>query len=570
MGHDLMQRNGTTLSDRDALEDVPIPWMRGGVSRRDEEIVVSAASAVSSLGPCRAEAVYLAQDGRLVALSNGPRSATSSLVTQLDKLIGLEGAVALSERPWAWAYPLYNDSKLMGYLVVGADAEPPEESRYLLSGLALRTAMVLAEAGEMRAEEHLVDELRLSNRELTDQLTRFEELNTELTDAVAELRGQVRIREEFVKVLAGGDGEDAIAELVYKMTNLPVAVEDRFGYLRAWAGPGRPDQYPRPNARRRAEILRQAERAPHAIRSKDRIIALAQSHGEVLGVLALVDASHRAGRGATYVIERGAEALALELAHQQSLAEAELRLRRDLVDDLINGTDDESAFARSDAVGHDLRRPHCVAVVQWHDQTADNAVAAAVDRSAARLAMPYLSARRSGMVVLLVDGRPQGEALYAAVSAELDSANGAIGIGRRCETPREFPRSFREAVRALRVRQMSRTPFGVTAFDELGIYRILGTGEGAREVERFVWEWLGPLVDYDTRRHSDLVGTLSRYLECGGNYDTTAAALVIHRSTLRYRLQRIREITGRDLSDVDARFNLHVATRAWKILQGTS
>ncbi|WP_425297250.1 PucR family transcriptional regulator [Nocardia abscessus] len=57
----------------------------------------------------------------------------------------------------------------------------------------------------------------------------------------------------------------------------------------------------------------------------------------------------------------------------------------------------------------------------------------------------------------------------------------------------------------------------------------------------------------------DLVHTSSRYLECGGNYDHSAAALHIHRSTLRYRLGRIRDPTGFDLRDVDTRFDLQAA-----------
>lgn len=59
---------------------------------------------------------------------------------------------------------------------------------------------------------------------------------------------------------------------------------------------------------------------------------------------------------------------------------------------------------------------------------------------------------------------------------------------------------------------------------------------------------------------------LSCYLECGGNYGLTAAALSLDRSTLRYRLQRIREMSTHDLHDPDTRFNLQLATRAWKIV----
>jgi DNA-binding PucR family transcriptional regulator len=57
---------------------------------------------------------------------------------------------------------------------------------------------------------------------------------------------------------------------------------------------------------------------------------------------------------------------------------------------------------------------------------------------------------------------------------------------------------------------------------------------------------------------------LTRYFECGGNYDATAKALGIHRSTLKYRLQRIRDVSGHDLGAPEASFNLALAVRAWQ------
>jgi hypothetical protein len=51
----------------------------------------------------------------------------------------------------------------------------------------------------------------------------------------------------------------------------------------------------------------------------------------------------------------------------------------------------------------------------------------------------------------------------------------------------------------------------------------------------------------------------------GGNYDHTAGALNIHRSTLRYRLGRIRDISGRDLQDVNSRLNLHLAFKLFEM-----
>jgi DNA-binding PucR family transcriptional regulator len=99
---------------------------------------------------------------------------------------------------------------------------------------------------------------------------------------------------------------------------------------------------------------------------------------------------------------------------------------------------------------------------------------------------------------------------------------------------------------------------------------LLFPGADHRDVEQFVRDWLGALIDYDRTRGTDLVTTLSHYFDSAGNYDQTAASLHIHRSTLRYRIKRIRELTGHELGEVDCRLNLQVATRAWQVLQGSS
>ena len=65
----------------------------------------------------------------------------------------------------------------------------------------------------------------------------------------------------------------------------------------------------------------------------------------------------------------------------------------------------------------------------------------------------------------------------------------------------------------------------------------------------------------------DYVETIAVYLECGGSHEQAAESLIVHRSTLKYRLRRIREISGYDLADRDTRFHLELATRAWRTMQ---
>lgn len=532
--------------------------MFGG--RDSAQILALAATSVPSLGPCSVVATYLIADGRPVRQSSDLPAdlELDSLVSQLDD--GGPG-VMLPGGTWRWAFLLRGLSGPAGCLVVAAESEPTVDELFLLKVLGQQTSAALANADLHRKGDEYADELRRSNDERA-------EVNARLTTTVNKLRQQQRVHDVLARVSARGAGEQGIAHALSELTALPVAIEDQFGNLRAWAGPGRPDPYPKLPARRREDLLRRAARRTYPLREWDRLISLVKPHHEVLGVVALIDPAKTARDHEIFTLEYGTTVLALELAHQRSLAEMELRLHRELVDDLVTGTDNASAYARADALGHDLRGSHHVVVAQWGGAQADGALSHALSHAVTELEWKALCSRRSGVVVMLVRGRPDAEALFQSVAHELGTDTGVVAVGGSCDTPEGLPRSFNQAVRTLRIRQMSGTPRGVASFDQLGLYRILDAGESRAEVMAFVSDWLGSLIDYDNTRGADMVRTLSQFLECGGNYDKTATALMIHRSTLRYRLGRMREITGFDLGDVETRLNVHVATRAWQVLQG--
>ena len=105
-------------------------------------------------------------------------------------------------------------------------------------------------------------------------------------------------------------------------------------------------------------------------------------------------------------------------------------------------------------------------------------------------------------------------------------------------------------------------PSGVSATDEQAIANVLEAAERNGGLARFVRHWLGSLLDHDYLRQSELVRTLLVYLECGGDYEEASRGLGVHRSTVRYRVQRIRELTGLDLHDAGTWLNLHAASRA--------
>jgi sugar diacid utilization regulator len=520
------------------------------------QILRLASSSVGGLARGRPEGVYLTGEGwRWTAEWFRRETGRRAVERQLPNLGSLGGAVEVSGRNWAWAYPLRSPAGGVGFLIVSAeDALLPAE-QFLLRVMAQQAGMALANA-----------RLHVQERATTEELAK---VNRTLGATVQALRRSMEIHERLTLVATSGEGQEGIARAVHELTGHPVAVEDRYGNLRAWAGPHRPDPYPKDSAARSAELLRRALASERPIRDGGRLLAVARPRGDVLGVLVLIDPDGTAGEHELVALEHGATVLAMELARLQSLAETELRLRRDLVEDLLAGTDQESALARAQALGYDLERLHRVVVVEGQGPADGGAdpLFHAVRRAAGSTGAGSLLVSRTGTVVLLADQDLDWDTLRAAVLGEPGGGRVRIGVGGGCSRVGDFPRSYQEAQTALRVQAGSHGPERVTVFDELGVYRLLSRLEDTAEVERFVRDWLEVLLDYDARKQSELVRTLSVYLERGGNYDATAEALVVHRSTLKYRLQRIRELSGHDLNDPDSRFNLQLATRAWATLR---
>ncbi len=503
----------------------------------------------AALCTCRVEASYCAIDEGMKLCP--PSQPERPELTDILQRSSWEGRIDLPRGGWAWAFLLCHRDDVRGCVVVCASAEPTPEHMLLLQLLAQKAGAALACADLNQREVRRAAQLAAANEVLAE--------------AVHRLESRAHAHERLEAALTAGEGQQGIADALHRLTGLAVCVEDRFGNLDAWAGPERPVRYPKPNPRQRERFLRSLSTESGPVRSGDRLWVSIKPHAEMLGAVALIDPRNEVDEDRLFALRYCSNVLGLELAHQRNLAELQLSLCRDLVEDLLTGVDEDEAYARAQALTHDLRRPH-YAVVIHSGRGADNAGIVAAGRAAENLHMNYLAGRKGGLVVLLVDSHPAPDALHRELSKQLGNISCAIGIGSRCDNPKDIPQSFLRARRALNVRRHSAHSHGASDYDELGFYHLVDAAHSAGVVDDYLRQWLGPLIDYDARKNSDLAQTLSSYLECGGNYDESAAALHVHRSTLRYRLGRIAALTGLDLKDVDTRFNLHAATRAWLFL----
>ncbi|NLE80986.1 MAG: PucR family transcriptional regulator [Rhodococcus sp.] len=457
-----------------------------------------------------------------------------------------------SDETTNWNYAVCSPADSENEFVVRSRTKPTPDQFTLIELVTAhaRTALVASQARTYLAKEHETD--------ATVQ---------ELSRTVARLRRESDVRTILTRLSTTLAGEEAIVSALNEVTGLPVGVEDAFGNLRVATPPRTTTRYRRIGGHNHADAIGRAIASGHPVRDGERLFQVVRPDRKLLGAVFLADPTRRAGDFEQFALEHCATALALQMAHQRSIAEAEMRLRRDLGADLLDGLDNDTACARADALGYDLRKPQRVHALRW-SATDAHALVSASHRHLDASRQPALVVRRGDIIAIVADAALSPATLYAGVRRILGKP-GVVGVGTIADDPASLPHSFSDSVRALEIREHSMRPEGIVHFDDLGVYRILDAHANTGDVHEFVREWLGPLLDYDRRHRSTMTETLTQYLEYGGHYDETAAALRIHRSTLRYRMSRIHELTGRDLHDVDNRLNFHLATRALQVLSGS-
>ena len=154
-----------------------------------------------------------------------------------------------------------------------------------------------------------------------------------------------------------------------------------------------------------------------------------------------------------------------------------------------------------------------------------------------------------------------GEA--AALGSELHAILGPavfVGVGGAATGTRNLARSLVEARHACRFARRRRD-VGYATHDALASHDLLLALQDEHVLRAFQDTLLRPLQEHDLRRHTDLVRTLDEFLGSGGRYQATADLLHLHVNTLRLRLARIEELTGRDLGSMPDRVDLWLALR---------
>ncbi|MFI7184829.1 helix-turn-helix domain-containing protein [Streptomyces anthocyanicus] len=328
------------------------------------------------------------------------------------------------------------------------------------------------------------------------------------------------------------------------------------------------------------EYALEASRADgHVVRHKDDWIAAVAAGDELFGALVL-----RGHPGLDPVdqltLERAAMVTSLLLLARRSAAEAEQRVRGELLDDLLDARDRDPRLLddRARRLHADLSATHVVLAARL-DATETDADQEADARRRLWAAASHLAATRHGLAA----ARDGGTVLLLP----LTDSDSATDLARR--TARHLGRAVHEAVTvgaSAPVRDLAARPEAVAAaYTEAGrcldALRLLGRGgdgaaaedfgflglllAGDQDVPGFVDRTIGQVVAYDERRGTELVRTLGAYFACGMSPARTKEALHVHVNTVAQRLERVGRLLGDDWQSPDRALEIQLALRLHRL-----
>ena len=352
----------------------------------------------------------------------------------------------------------------------------------------------------------------------------------------------------MVGAVLAGDGLERIAEIASGHAHVPVAVVvPRLGTrVDAWA------PYERYVA---ARLAGGRPERPAEVTAEVPIV----SGGQELGAVLMLGQGGSADAGEY-----------LHVAAVAALTEIAVAEARDETEQTLRGSFVEELRTREDLDPHDVVRR----ARRLGTDLADGAVALVADpqgRAPGRL-VASITSELPGALAQVV-----GDRVYALLPTTAEEARrvanrlgrqAAVGLSSRYSSPAELRRALEEAELVLEVSRDGHGPgeeIGDTTYRLL--FRVLASHP--EEVRSFFEDTVAPVVRYDEQYSSDLVATLTAYLENNCNMNATAGAIYAHRHTVSYRLDRIRELSGLDPLTSEDRERLGLGLKAYRIIAPT-
>lgn len=242
------------------------------------------------------------------------------------------------------------------------------------------------------------------------------------------------------------------------------------------------------------------------------------------------------------LFEQGVAGVSLELARHRSVRDANRARVDELLDEIMSGRADGSFVARAlRRLGLDPDTAFRVLAIHRPPDVTDRALCIVVEDALVPLSPPLVG-HLDGMIYAVVPD--DGGAADLIIKAVQRQGWPGVHLGRsRVKTDLD---ALRAAVREATVALQLEDAGVIRDVDALGLSGLLAGIRDDLGATDFVTQVLGAVVEHDVRGSSHLVATLRAYLAHGCRPGPAADELCIHRHTLTYRLERIRDLAGRD------------------------
>ncbi|MEV0128206.1 helix-turn-helix domain-containing protein [Dactylosporangium sp. NPDC050688] len=491
----------------------------------------------------------VAQTGSPYVTANYPEDARFRHTGDIDAGVSEEGLVAIL------GVPLRLGARIIGVLYAANRSARPfaREEVSLLVSLAANAAVAIDTARLLGETQAALEELSAANgmvRAHSDSVERAAAAHDRMTALV--LRGA---------------GVEDIAEVVTEVLGGALLVLDADGRRQASVGALEP-----PDASAIAEALAASRTEGRSVRRGALWVAAVVAGAENLGALVLRP-DHPLVNADQRILERAAVVTALLQLFRRTVAEAEGRVRGELLDDVITRPvrDADALRTRAKRLGVDLDAPNVVVAVGEDAVTGGSARQRAVS-----WAQTYaqtrggLAAARDGHVVLLLPGEAAGP-MARTVARDLGKLLGrpvTAGAGGPATGPAGIAAAYRDADRCvIALAALGRGGAGASTAELGFVGLLLGSAPDGRDrdVEQFLSSTIGPVVDYDVRRGTALVKTLEAYFGVGGSLARAAELLHVHVNTVTQRLERIGQLLGADWQKPERALEVQLALRLHRL-----
>ena len=354
----------------------------------------------------------------------------------------------------------------------------------------------------------------------------------------APLREHIRRGDRLVRAAADEQGLAGTLEVLRSELGLPVRVLDRAGTILA-------ESPPEPEVQDAAWWTFPL----HSVGRRE-------------GVLAVAGGPREPTLAERAAIDQAVAVTTLELVHERALRETNRRFAAELFDLIAAGEAQAAAVAtRLRGFGLTPEEP-LIAVVCETSRPGEQL--AELENALTATGAPGLASAKVGrlLAVLQWSGELGLPADLGARLGECLAGEVTIGVGGVAHDSSALRRSLAEAAHACSVARLRQDESRYATHADLGSHRLMLALLEPQVAASLSHALLGPVAEYDSRRHTDLVETLRAFLDSNGQWQATADALRIHVNTLRQRLERVEQLTGRSVDTIEGRVDLFLALRS--------